>query len=381
MKCALLTRFYSDDYNVFFAPALYDRFLKTAKELGLSRALDDTKPGLLFLHHDGQSRLWVTGIASGRQDCIGTAIRFNLLLEDEESVLRDWAGFFLAHLNVPEKRNLQALGSLWDTLVIDNKSFSHGTDSERVIAILQNFRKASALPPLLPENPGDFMVASPLVLRPDNLAEILTDASLRGVVLLNGKLEPVIQRKKKTFRVILTAGTIFVIVLSGVFYALHESSSRSGTPTASTDREAAPIPPEVRPPKAAQMSSDAQMTKAAPSSAKTQTEPPSAMMDRTTQKKESGSAMPREKKSRENPQAEHPGRTSAVPLKTVDRPAAPKASPMNPETRTPKAAQTGSDAQMPKATPSSAKTQTEPPSTIMKQNQPESQPNDRRNAI
>lgn len=350
MKCALLTRFYSDDYNVFFAPALYDRFLKTAKELGLSRALDDTKPGLLFLRHDGQSRLWVTGIASGRRDCIGTAIRFNLLLEDEESVLRDWAGFFLAHLNVPEKRNLQALGSLWDTLVIDNKSFSHGTDSERVIALLQKFRKASALPPLLPEKPGDFIVASPLVLRPDSLAEILTASSLSGVVLLNGKLEPVIQRKKKTFRAILTSGTILVILLCGIFYALvlqESSPTNSENPAASTDRKAVPMSLGAQAPKAAQTSSDAQMSNPAPTPAETRTEQTPAAQGSSTQK-EGNNTTPSGEKSKDSSIEKTPGKNSTVSKsKQVDTPAAPKA------------AQKSSDVQMPKTAPTPAETRME----------------------
>ena len=49
MDGAVLTRFHSEDYKVFFAPGLYADFLKKVVAVGFSRAMDDTNPGMLYL--------------------------------------------------------------------------------------------------------------------------------------------------------------------------------------------------------------------------------------------------------------------------------------------------------------------------------------------
>lgn len=195
MQGAVLTRFASEDYKVFFAPALYTEFLEKVRSDGLEQTIDDTKPGLLYRRDRLESYLWITGIASTRADRIGTPIRFNLLLKGRDTDIREWIKFFLLLLSAPSMDGIGGLGKAWDSLITDNQAFRRGVDFSHLYKLLENICSSYSLPPLSLSVNQDFAILSPLVPEASFVSEVLTNTSLQGSVWVHGQFDNVPQKK------------------------------------------------------------------------------------------------------------------------------------------------------------------------------------------
>lgn len=197
MDGAVLTRFHSEDYKVFFAPGLYADFLKKVEAVGFSRAMDDTKPGMLYWREKPRSWLWVTGIPSARKDRIGTPIRFNLLLADGDAVIRNWGAHCLALLSSPADGGLRRLGEAWDALIVDNQAFKAGVGFSHLFACLEQVPQTGFEGGLSQQIVKDYCILSPLVPEAAFIRDVLIDTSLQGAVWSRGRLEEVPAAKKK----------------------------------------------------------------------------------------------------------------------------------------------------------------------------------------
>lgn len=197
MEGAVLTRFHSEDYKVFFAPGLYADFLKKVEAVGFSRAMDDTKPGMLYWREKPRSWLWVTGIPSARKDRIGTPIRFNLLLTDSDAVIRNWSAHCLALFSSPADGGLRQLGEAWDALIVDNQAFRAGVGFSHLLAYLEQASKTGFEARLSQQLVKDYCILSPLVPEAAFVNDVLIDTSLQGAVWSRGRLEEVPAAKKK----------------------------------------------------------------------------------------------------------------------------------------------------------------------------------------
>ncbi|WP_418735334.1 hypothetical protein [Desulfovibrio sp.] len=197
MEGAVLTRFHSEDYKVFFAPGLYADFLKKVEAVGFSRAMDDTKPGMLYWQEKPRSWLWVTGIPSARKDRIGTPIRFNLLLTDSDAVIRNWGAYCLALLSSPADGGLRRLGEAWDALIVDNQAFRAGVGFSHLFACLEQVLQTGFEGGLSQQLVKDYCILSPLVPEAEFIRDVLIDTSLQGAVWSRGRLEEVPAAKKK----------------------------------------------------------------------------------------------------------------------------------------------------------------------------------------
>ena len=197
MDGAVLTRFHSEDYKVFFAPGLYADFLKKVEAVGFSRAMDDTKPGMLYWREKTRSWLWVTGVPSARKDRIGTPIRFNLLLADSDAVIRNWGAHCLALLDSPADGGLRRLGEAWDALIVDNQAFRAGVGFSHLLAYLEQASKTGFEARLSQQLVKDYCILSPLVPEAAFVNDVLIDTSLQGAVWSRGRLEEVPAAKKK----------------------------------------------------------------------------------------------------------------------------------------------------------------------------------------
>lgn len=225
MDGAVLTRFHSEDYKVFFAPGLYADFLKKVEAVGFSRAMDDTKPGMLYWREKTRSWLWVTGVPSARKDRIGTPIRFNLLLADSDAVIRNWGAHCLALLASPADGGLRRLGEAWDALIVDNQAFRAGVGFSHLFACLEQVLQTGFEGGLSQQLVKDYCILSPLVPEAEFIRDVLIDTSLQGAVWSRGRLEEVPAAKKKSSPAagILRLSAILCLLACGCWFVMEHS--------------------------------------------------------------------------------------------------------------------------------------------------------------
>ncbi len=205
MKFAILTRFFSEGYHVVIGN-IHEAVLKKFMEKKLAQAMDETQPCYAWLKDISGEYIRVTGVPSGRKDRLGRPIRYTLSFLGEENEISVWKTFFAKRFM--EKNTLDDIGFFLDSFTKDNESFVPGEKGEE--NILEGLEKILTntdprIPPI-PDN-ASYLLSSPLfdtgsgkedeVLSPEGLGEKLPEGTPPGCIIVDGKLKPVAEKKKK----------------------------------------------------------------------------------------------------------------------------------------------------------------------------------------
>lgn len=225
IRGALLTRFYYQDYTLYFDLSLYKKVIAFLKKTGLINAIDDTKNGLLLFQDDvdiGDQNLYITGIPSNRKDKFNTPIRYNMVFSGSVAEIRSLVEIFLWLFR--NNGLLQEFAAGLDSLIPDNTPPIRENFDEILDTLVMVKQKARDITPFIGGNEFSFFLYSQLAK--DNVSlveEVLKPNSPDGVLWYDGNIKK-IKAKKKILQKnrVLIAGIAFFVVMGLLLLTLSK---------------------------------------------------------------------------------------------------------------------------------------------------------------
>ncbi|MDR2140214.1 MAG: hypothetical protein LBR11_00200 [Deltaproteobacteria bacterium] len=228
MNISILTRFYDQDYIPFYNHMLYGYVRQQLSKNGLAQAMDDSKRGVLSIFEWSdiiKPFIFVSGLPSPRRDRLGTPIRYNLVIADDISSLRQWTNFFIwLFQNAEQLTNF--VSTLDDVLAVNNELPEDVPPANIIIDAINSFKnKHNDYIDLIGNENYSYIIYSAFVR--DNVSlvsEVLAEEAPAGILWYDGKTLQIPEKKKiypqkvtKKYPYHLIGGCLFLILLFLIF--------------------------------------------------------------------------------------------------------------------------------------------------------------------